>query len=261
MDPQSKWAVIFARSRKRKLLPLDVENCSPIALRNIILDVSTPDTILERIAQVYFEDENILRDLVRCPNLSETTLTFIVLVGSDEIKSFIAGTRVMDLVVAETAVAAPGAGADVKGRETGGKKKLNVLQVLQTMTIPQKIKLAVSGAKDARSLLIRESSKMVSLAVLENPRITIGEVEFFSKSTNLSEDVMRKIGSNSEWSKRYAVASNLVSNPKTPVGISLGFVNKLTDHDLSMLEKSRNVPAAVRTAARGYLAKKKLGKG
>jgi len=261
MDPQSKWALIFARFRKRKLLPLDLENCSPIALRNIILDVHTPDTILERIAQVYFEDEDILRDLVRCPNLSETTLTFIILVGSDEIKNFIAGTRVMDLVLAETAVAPPGTDADVKGREAGRKKKLNVQQVLQTMTIPQKIKLALSGAKDARTLLIRESSKMVSLAVLENPRITIGEVEFFSKSTNLSEDVMRKIGSNSEWSKRYAIASNLASNPKTPVGISLGFVNKLTDHDLGMLEKSRNVPSAVRTAARGHLAKKKLGKG
>jgi hypothetical protein len=167
----------------------------------------------------------------------------------------------MDLVVAETAVAAPGTGAGVKGRETGGKKKLNVQQVLQTMTIPQKIKLALSGAKDARTLLIRESSKMIALSVLENPRITMGEVEFFAKSTNLSEDVMRKIGSNSEWSKRYAVASALVSNPKTPVGISLGFVTKLTDHDLGLLEKSRNVPAAVRTAARGHLAKKKLGKG
>jgi len=260
MDPQSKWAVICAQSGKCKLLPLDVENCSPIALRNIILDVRTPDTILERIAQVYFEDEDILRDLVRCPNLSETTLTFIVLVGSDEIKSFITGTRVLDLVVADTAVAAPGTSADARGREAGRKKKLNVQQVLQTMTIPQKIKLALSGAKDARGLLIREASKMVSLAVLENPRITIGEIEFFSKSTNLSEDVMRKIGSNSEWSKRYAVASNLASNPKTPVGISLGFITKLTDHDLNMLEKSRNIPAAVRTAARGHLIKKKLGK-
>jgi hypothetical protein len=253
--------VTLARSRKRKLLPLDVEHCSPIALRNIILDVRTPDLILERIAQVYFEDEDILRDLVRCPNLSETTLTFIVLVGSDETKNFIAGTRVMDLVVAETAVAASGTGADGKEKGASGKKKLNVQQIVQKMTIPQKIKLALSGAKDARTLLIREPSKMVSLAVLENPRITMGEVEFFAKSTNLSEDVMRKIGTNSEWSKKYTVASALVSNPKTPVGISLGFVNKLTDHDLNLLEKSRNVPAAVRTAARSHLAKKKLGKG
>ncbi len=261
MDLQSKWAVILARSRKRKLLPLDVEHCSPIALRNVILDVCTPDTILELIAQVYFEDEEILRELVRCPNLSETTLTFIVLVGSDEIKNFISGTRVLDLVVADSAVTVPGTGGEAKGRESEGKKKLNVQQVLQAMTIPQKIKIAVSGAKDARTLLIRESSKMVSLAVLENPRITIGEIEFFAKSTNLSEDVMRKIGSNPEWSKRYTVASGLVSNPKTPVGVSLGFVGKLADRDLKLLEKSRNVPAAVRTAARTHLARKKLGKG
>jgi hypothetical protein len=261
MDSQSKWALISARSGNRKLLSLDVGNCSPIALRNIILDVHTPDDILELIAQVYFEDEDILRDLVRNPNLSETTLTFIVLVGSNEIKNFISGTRVMDLVLAETAVMEPISNVNVKGKDAGVKKELNVQQVLQIMTIPQKIKLALSGAKEARTLLIRESSKMVSLSVLENPRITIGEVEFFAKSTNLSEDVLRKIGSNSEWSKRYSVVSNLVSNPKTPVGISLGFVTKLTDRDLGMLEKSRNVPTAVRTAARGHLTKKKLGKG
>jgi hypothetical protein len=78
MDPQSKWAVILARSRRRKLLPLDVEHCSPIALRNIIQDVRTPDSILERIAQAYCEDEDILRDLSAVEPV-ETTLTFIVL--------------------------------------------------------------------------------------------------------------------------------------------------------------------------------------
>jgi hypothetical protein len=72
MDPQSKWTLIFARSRKKQL-PLDIEHCSPIALHNIILNVHTPDSILERIAQVYFDSEDILKDLVRCPNLSETT--------------------------------------------------------------------------------------------------------------------------------------------------------------------------------------------
>jgi len=118
----------------------------------------------------------------------------------------------------------------------------------------------VAGGKDARSLLIRESSKMIALAVLENPRITAGEIEFFAKSTNMSEDVIRKIGTNSEWSKKISVASALVNNPKTPVGISLGFINRLSVRELGILEKSRNVPAPVRTAAKNHLAKKKLGK-
>lgn len=251
MDPQSKWAIIFTRYG-RKQLPLDIEHCSPIALHNIILDVHTPDSILECIAQVYFDNEDILKDVVRCPNLSETTLAFIALTASDEVKKFISGTRVLDVVM--------GDGAQGEGPE-GEKKKLNVQQIIIKMSPSQKIKLALTGSKDARGLLIRESSKIIALSVLANPRITTGEVEFFAKSQNLSEDVIRKIGMNAEWTRKNNVVSALVFNPKTPVGISLPFVNRLTDRDLGILEKSRNVPEAVRTAARNRVIKKKLGKG
>ncbi len=135
------------------------------------------------------------------------------------------------------------------------------MQLIQRMTMSQKIKLAMSGAKEARGMLIRESSKMIALGVLTNPRLTIGEVEFFAKSTNLSEDVIRKIGTNAEWSRKPAIVSALVNNPKTPVGISIGFVPRLNERDLALLEKSRNIPEPVRTAARNLLAKKKMGKG
>ena len=260
MDIQSKWIVILARAGRRKQLPLDIEHCSPIALRNIILNVCTPDAILERIAHVYYDNEDILRDLVRCPNLSETTLAFIALVASDEIRSFISGTRVMDLVVADNAAAAAGSGPGRKEDPAGEKKKLNVQQIVMRMTPSQKIKLALSGAKDARGLLIRESSKLIALSVLSNPRLTIGEVEFFAKSQNLSEDVIRKIGTHAEWTRKNTIISALVNNPKTPVGISLGFVNKLSDRELGILEKSHNVPQALKNAARNLLIKKKLGK-
>jgi len=251
MDPQSTWTLIFARSR-RKQLPLDIEHCSPLALHNIILDVNTPDSVLERIAQFYFDNEEILKDLVRCPNLSETTLAFIALTASDEIKAFISGTRVLDVVMGDE-----GAGEAPEG----GKKKLNLQQLVIKMSPSQKIKLALTGAKDARGLLIRESSKIIAQSVLANPRITIGEVESFAKSPNLSEDVIRKIGTNAEWTRKNTVVSALVYNPKTPVGISLGFINRLSAHDLGILEKSRSVPEAVRTTAKTTLIKKKLGKG
>jgi hypothetical protein len=119
----------------------------------------------------------------------------------------------------------------------------------------------MSGAKEARGLLIRESSKIIALGVLANPRITLGEVEFFAKSTNLSEDVIRKIGTNAEWTRKPTVASALVNNPKTPVGISLGFIPRLSVRELGLLETSRNIPEAVRSAARNTLIKKKSGKG
>jgi hypothetical protein len=260
MDSVDQWKYILVRKRKRKQLPLDIEHCSPITLRSIILDVHTSSTVLDRIAQVYADDEYLLKDLVRCPNLDETTLAFIALTASDEIKSFITGTRVLDLVVVDesvTAVAVPGTG---KPKEAPAKKKFNVIQAVQKMTNPQKIKLALAGGKEARSLLIRESNKQVSTAVLENPRITDGEIEFFAKSANLSEDIMRKIGTNSDWTKKYTVAQALVYNPKCPPGVAVGFVTRMTEKDLAMLEKSRNVSEAVRSAARGLLARKKMGK-
>jgi hypothetical protein len=254
MEPQSKWKVILSRFRRQ--LPLDIEHCSPIALRNIILNVSTPDSILERIAEIYYDNDEVLRDLIRCPNLSETTLAFIALTGPEELKSFIAGTRVVEVVLGDE-----NAGAAGPVPEGEKKKKLNVQQAIQRMTPAQKIKLALAGAKDARGLLIRESSKIIAMSVLANPRITLGEVEFFAKSSNLSEDVIRKIGTNAEWTRKPAVISALVNNPKTPVGVSLPFVNRLPDRDLGILEKSRSVPEAVRTASRNLIIKRKLGKG
>jgi hypothetical protein len=251
MEPNSKWHYILSRGRNRKQLPLDIENCSPITIRTIILDVRTPDAILEQIAHLYYDDEEILCDLVRCPNLSETTLAFIALTGSDEIRGFISKTRVVDLIAAEEpAETQPGAGT----------KKLNITQIIMKMKPSQKIKLALTGAKDARGLLIRESSKIVSLSVLSNPRITIGEIESFAKSQNLSEDVIRKIGSNAEWTRKNTIVSSLVFNPKTPVSISLGFMSRMTERELGMLEKSKSVPEAVRMLARQTLIRKKLGK-
>lgn len=251
MDQPSIWKVIFVK-RFRRQLPLDIEHSSPLALRAIILDVRTPSGILDQIAQVYCDDEEILRELVRCPNLDETTLAFIALTGSDEMRGFIAGTRVVEIVLGE--------GPEGGGEAPGEKKKLNLQQMIQRMSPAQKVKLALSGDKDARGLLIRESSKMIALAVLANPRLTVGEVEFFAKSTNLNEDVIRRIGTNTEWTRKNAIILSLVNNPKTPVGISLNFINRLTDRDLGVLEKSRNIPAPLRTAARNQLIKKKLGK-
>jgi hypothetical protein len=252
MDEYTRWKIIIAK-RFRRQLPLNIEYCSPISVRAMLLDVRTPAHILDRIAQVYCDDEEVMRDLVRCPNLDENTLAFIALTSSDEIKSFISSTRVMEVLFGD-------AEAEEKTEQGSEKKKLNVMQQIQRMSMSQKIKLSMSGAKEARGLLIRESSKVIALGVLANPRITIGEIEFFAKSTNLSEDVIRKIATNAEWTRKPSVASALVNNPKTPVGISIGFIPRLSVRELGILETSRNIPDAVRSAARNLLIKKKAGK-
>ncbi len=53
---------------------------------------------------------------------------------------------------------------------------LSKYQELQEMAVSEKIKMALTGDKEWRTLLIRESNKQVHTAVLKNPRITEGEV-------------------------------------------------------------------------------------
>src|SRR5512146_69343 len=101
MDQPKKEETVSAQSKPQP--PLDVEHCTPAELRATILDIRTPADVLDRIAQAYCHDEEILRELVRCPNLDETTLAFIALAASEEIRSFISVTRCVDVVAGEGA--------------------------------------------------------------------------------------------------------------------------------------------------------------
>ena len=56
MESLELWKYILAKKRRRKQLPLDIANCSPITLRNIILDVRTPSAILDEIDEVLEEN-------------------------------------------------------------------------------------------------------------------------------------------------------------------------------------------------------------
>ena len=67
---------------------------------------------------------------------------------------------------------------------------------------------------------------------------------------NVSDEVLRAIGSNREWSKVYQVAAALVRNPRTPPGVSTNFIPRLTERDLKLLAKDKNVPEIVRRNAK-----------
>jgi hypothetical protein len=125
-------------------------------------------------------------------------------------------------------------------------------QVLASMSILQRMKLAMKGTKGQRAQLIRDSNKLVAAAVLSSPKLTESEVEAFAKMGNVSEDVLRTIAMNRSWAKNYGVIAGLTRNPKTPPGISMQMVQRLNERDLKMLAIDRNVPEAVRLAARKF---------
>lgn len=129
-------------------------------------------------------------------------------------------------------------------------------QVLSSLSIIERMKLAMKGSKGQRAQLIRDSNKLVAAAVLSSPKLTESEVEAFAKMANVSEDVLRTIAMNRSWVKNYGVVSGLTRNPKTPAAISMQMLQRLNERDLKMLSIDRNVPEAVRLAARKFVRPK-----
>lgn len=122
-----------------------------------------------------------------------------------------------------------------------------------TLNTAQKAVLAMKGGREERLILIRDTNKVVSLSVLKNPRITDAEVESIASMRNVSDEILRTVGINREWSKCYPVALNLTRNPRTPPSISTNFVSRLNNKDLKSLGTDRNAPEIIRRMAKRTL--------
>lgn len=140
--------------------------------------------------------------------------------------------------------------ADAEAPDETDDARLSISQQIAKMTFPERLKAAVKGSRELRAVLIRDPNKMIAASVLSSPKVTENEVEAFSRMANVSEDVLRIIGSNRSWMKNYGVVVGLTKNPKTPLALSLNNMNRLNDRDLQMLSMDRNVPEPLRIAAR-----------
>lgn len=128
-------------------------------------------------------------------------------------------------------------------------KRQTLLQRLATMTVAQRVQFAIKGGSEARRTLIRDSNKIVQRAVLESPRLTDQEVEAFASMSSLTDEILRLIAKNRNFRKNYVVVRNLMSNPKTPLDVSLHMLPILNAQDLKRLTMNKNVPETLRTTA------------
>ena len=159
--------------------------------------------------------------------------------------------------LATGAPTSPSAAAAARKAITGGKKPYlnpegrrdNTLQKIAKMDIKGRIQLAMKGSKEERSILVRDGTKIVALAVLESPKITDGEVENFAGQKNVLEAVLRGISMKRRFAKNYTVLRNLIFNPRTPLDTSLGLLKNLLLHDLKNLAGNKEVSETIRKLA------------
>jgi hypothetical protein len=121
------------------------------------------------------------------------------------------------------------------------------------LNVAQKAVLAMRGGREERMILIRDTNKLVALGVLRNPRIVDDDVETIARMRNVTDEVLRHVGQNREWTKSYSIILALVHNPRTPQGISTNFVPRLQNQDLKRLVGNKDVPELIRRMAKRTL--------
>jgi hypothetical protein len=129
------------------------------------------------------------------------------------------------------------------------------------MSIGQKIKLALRGNGDARTILVRDGSKLVRRFVLMNPRIGDNEIIAITRNKSIDDDLLRMIADKREWLRLYQVRVGLATNPKTSLPLAIKLVGTLDDRDIRQISKSKNVQQGVAAQARRLLfTKQQQGK-
>jgi hypothetical protein len=138
-------------------------------------------------------------------------------------------------------------------------ERISILNRILKMGMKDRVRLAMKGDREARNILIRDPNRIVAQAVIQNPRITEQEVEKIAAMRSVSEDILRKIASDRQWSRSYAIAHNLARNPRTPIANAMNILPRLQSRDLQALAKNKNVSDAVRKQAE-RLSRARVGK-
>ena len=155
------------------------------------------------------------------------------------------------------AIAVPG--ELVEDPPPGAAVERSFIQSIGDMTVAERIKLALRGNREVRMFLIRDPYRMIRRFVLQNPRVGDEEIIAIAKNRSADDELLRLIGDSREWTKNYQVRISLVSNPKTPLTLSMRHLHSLNDRDMRALAKSKNVSATVANAAKRIINSKPGG--
>ena len=128
-------------------------------------------------------------------------------------------------------------------------ERVSLIRRIMFMNTKDRVKLALKGDREARSILVRDSNRVVCSGVIKNPRVTEQEVEQISAMRTVSDEVLRLIAMNRSWARAYPIIHNLARNPRTPIPTAMNILPRIRTKDLSQLSQNRNVSETVRRQA------------
>ena len=150
---------------------------------------------------------------------------------------------------------------EVEHVDGGSEQSKTTFHRILDLGVAERVKLAFLGSGEERSILIRDSNRIIAFAVLKSPRITDKDVEKYVKMRSLKEELLQVIAGKREWMRNYQVVLGLVRHPKTPPRITGNLMLRVNDRDLKLLSTDRNIPEVVRQNVRRTILARSMRKG
>jgi hypothetical protein len=232
-------------------------------LSRLLEDTQLHPRILDVLAKLHFEKTELAELFANHPMLSERAAAFLAERGTFTVLAPETGeldqSDQSDQSDPTTQAVKAGVGEleeDSEPVDEEDEKFQSKYQQAQSMGISDKIKTALTGDKEWRNILIKDANKLVSGAVVKNPRMTEGEVLTIAKSAVQNDEIIRVICANKDWVKNPLIRKALAENNKTPLPVALRFVATLSDKDLAMMGKSKNISSVIASQARRILMNK-----
>jgi len=163
-----------------------------------------------------------------------------------------------DAALQQSEIEALEAAAEAEGPDEGAERDPTLHQRIASMPMGEKVKLALKGGREARTLLMRTGNKLLCEMVLKNPRITEDEILEIARNRSVSSEVLGLILHNRDWIRKLPMQLALVQNPKTPTPAAVKLTRELPVATLRRLGKSKDIPTVVAAESRRLLARRGL---
>ncbi len=261
LDPVDRVVLLFCLTRDQdpQVRNAAIPAFNAVADEDLFAYCAHPDphpAILDCFVRSHASHPGVAQVLLDCERLSSAARTFLEgqhppqgEIGSDSLTA--------DHDQSTDSHCPDEAEEDADEPEPESEEYLSKFRMAQVMGIGEKIKMALTGDKEWRSILIKDANKLVSGSVVKNPRITDGEILTILKVGVQNDEIIRTICANKEWVKNYRIRKALVDCPKTPVANSLRFLASLDIKDIAGYAKSKNISSVLSTQAKRILLAKK----
>ena len=225
-----------------------LQTLDPGELQQVLSNPATSPAVLDFVSlHLAPQRQDLMEAMLRNPKIPEDIRTSLrslhPATATEPVEGAVPAT---DSSAGMTAAPTP---IEPLAEEKDDKERQTLLQKINAMTPSEKIKTALTGNMEQRLLLIRDSNKLVSRAVLGSPKLTDQEVENIASMKNVTEEVLRLISMSRKFMKSYAVVRQLINNPRTPIDVGLHLLNRLNDRDLKGIMLNKNVAEVVRGTA------------